>query len=154
MSRRLILDGYNIINLWSGLKVWKDESLDLARKRLIEMMSDYQAYSGDEVTIVFDGAKIEGVKEEEEVLGVKVIFAKPPLSADSLIERLAYKDIAPSSLKVVTSDIALRNFVLGLGISWSSPRDLEKEVLLTLDKMRKEHMCSKKHLEKKTPYLS
>lgn len=141
MTRRFILDGYNIINIWSDLKVLKDESLSLARDELIKIMSEYQAYSGNKVTIVFDGARIEGVKvREEKVLGVQVIFSEPSSTADTVIERLAYKDETPSSLTVVTIDSSLRNFVLGVGTSWHSPQNLEKEVRSVLEQMRQERL--------------
>jgi hypothetical protein len=143
MSRRLILDGYNIINFWSTLKTLKGKSLQLARDELIKMMSEYQALSGDKVIIVFDGARVEGLKQEEEIFGIRVIFSRPPLEADSIIERLIYKDDLPSSIIVVTSDSLIRNFALGIGASSCSPQNLEEEVTATIEEMRRNYLGSK-----------
>lgn len=138
MNRRWILDGYNVINHWPDLKTLKEESLGLARDELIRLMAEHHAYSGDEATVVFDGAKIEGTRErEEEVLGVRVVFSSPTSTADTAIERMVYKEESPSSLIVVTTDSSLRNFILGAGARCLSPQDLEREVNSSLDQIQR-----------------
>jgi hypothetical protein len=130
---RVILDGYNVINLWEDLK---EEELYVARERLIRVMEDYQAYSGNRVTIVFDGASVnnEGVSE------VEVMFSRPPKNADALIESIVHKAKHPASIMVVSSDLFLRNFVLGKGAICRHPLLFREEVISTLNRMRRRYI--------------
>lgn len=137
---RYIIDGYNVINAWEDLERLGKEGLHFARKRLIRMMEEYRVLSGNEVIVVFDGAKIEGLPHKEgKINGVTVLFSRPPLSADGLIERLVYKTKDPSSIAVVTSDQFLKNFVLGKGAISYHPDLFRKEVTSLLDRMRDEY---------------
>jgi len=54
MNAALIVDGYNVINAWAELIKLKDQSLEHARDKLVEMMAGYGAYKGYRVTVVYD----------------------------------------------------------------------------------------------------
>ncbi|MDE6091723.1 MAG: TetM/TetW/TetO/TetS family tetracycline resistance ribosomal protection protein, partial [Ruminococcus sp.] len=56
----LLVDGYNIIFAWDELKKIADENLDSARSELINMMCNYQGYTGCELILVFDAYKVKG----------------------------------------------------------------------------------------------
>ena len=50
----LLVDGYNIIGAWPELQELKNKDLAAARDRLVEIMAEYQAYTGYRVIVVFD----------------------------------------------------------------------------------------------------
>ena len=54
MKEYLIVDGYNIIGAWPELQKLKEENLEYARARLIEILSVHAALSKRKVILVFD----------------------------------------------------------------------------------------------------
>ncbi|MDF2815945.1 MAG: putative Yacp protein, partial [Paenibacillus sp.] len=52
MKQILIVDGYNIIGAWPELSKLKDISLEEARDKLIDLLANYQSYSGKRVIVV------------------------------------------------------------------------------------------------------
>ncbi len=131
----LIIDGYNVINALSKLKEISKESLEEARNILIDDMVEYHSYTGTKVIIVFDAYQVKGTKvKKENVRGIEVIYTKEHQTADSYIEEIVEKltknkrDI----IKVVTSDWAEQQVVLGSGGVRVIPRELQIE----LDKIK------------------
>ena len=59
----LIVDGYNVIGSWPNLKQLSKGNLDHARHKLIEILTEYQAFTGQEIIIVFDAYRSKGRKE-------------------------------------------------------------------------------------------
>ena len=51
----LLVDGYNIIHAWDELKELCEISLESARQRLIDILSNYQGFKSITVIVVFDG---------------------------------------------------------------------------------------------------
>ncbi len=58
-SEILIVDGYNIIFAWDELKKLAETSLELARGRLADILSNYQGYKKNEIILVFDAYKVK-----------------------------------------------------------------------------------------------
>ena len=56
MKPLLIVDGYNVIGAWSEAEK-KGWSLDESRDRLMRQLEDYAGFSGEEILLVFDGAR-------------------------------------------------------------------------------------------------
>lgn len=48
------VDGYNIINSWPELNHIKENSLELAREKLIDEMAEYASLSNEKLVVVFD----------------------------------------------------------------------------------------------------
>lgn len=65
MQEILLVDGYNIIHAWSDLKTTAEYSLEDARHALLEIMQDYQGYSGYRIIVVFDAHMIPGGLEKK-----------------------------------------------------------------------------------------
>lgn len=127
----LYIDGYNIINAWDELKKLSKLNLELARERLIEICSEYQAYSGTYVIIVFDAHLQRGHKEMvEEKLGVKVVFTKERQTADQYIEQEIDKYGNKRKITVATSDFLEQQLVMGRGARRISARELELQIKL------------------------
>ena len=129
MTDLIIVDGYNIIFKDPAYKNIKDASLELARVKLIEDLANYQAYTGNDVKVVFDAAAQDSPGERKaNVLGVEVIFTKKGQSADSCIERLAFRADSDRTVIVATSDYSLQRVVFGKGIYRRTPSELLSEV--------------------------
>lgn len=127
----LIVDGYNIINQWTHLKKELETSgLEHARNELIEMMAEYQSFTGDKVIVVFDGYLTNNPQiTKSNELGVEVIFSKHKQTADSLIERFVYKERGVGkTIFVASKDTALERIVFGLGCFIISPEKLEEMI--------------------------
>ncbi len=87
----LVVDGYNIIGAWDELQQLKEKDIGQARDRLIELMAEYQAYSGHRVMIVFDAYYVKGIASKLKQYKVEVIFTKEKETADECIEKLIKK---------------------------------------------------------------
>lgn len=125
----LFVDGYNIINSWEVLRGLKDGKLAEARNKLIEIMMEYQHYSGIVTTIVFDAHLVKGnCGTVEKHGGLKVIYTKESETADHYIERTLDEIGKVKRVRVATSDWMEQQIVLGRGGTRISARELEMEV--------------------------
>lgn len=126
----LFIDGYNIINAWSQLRDLNNVGLEASRNKLIELMAEYQSYTGIKVIIVFDAHMVKGnTGKKDKVLNVSVVYTKEDQTADSYIEKSIYKMANNKKLvRVATSDWAEQQIVLGRGAARISARELEIEV--------------------------
>lgn len=128
MKEYIIIDGYNVINAWSDLKEISEGSLEEARNTLIDKMAEYRSYTGTEVTIVFDAYRVKGTKtKKDRINGVEIIFTKKNQTADSYIE-MKVEGLAKDKkniVRVVTSDLAEQQIILGSGGIRLLPRELK-----------------------------
>lgn len=125
----LFVDGYNIINAWDKLSDLSKLSLDTARNELIEVMAEYQAYTGIKVVIVFDAYQVKGSSLKEEIIqGVKVVYTKERETADHYIEKTIDTIGKRKKIKVATSDRIVQQIVLGRGGTRISARELDIEI--------------------------
>ena len=113
MEEIFIIDGYNCIHLRPHLNELKDESLEEARSRLIEELSDYQASRGVRLILVFDAHMQAGPGSHEVYGNMEVIFTAHGETADRRIERLARSLVAPDRrIYVATSDYVEQRVIL------------------------------------------
>ena len=54
------MDGYNIIFAWDELNALAKESLDAARRKLMDILCNYQGYQKCVLILVFDAYKVPG----------------------------------------------------------------------------------------------
>lgn len=112
----LIVDGYNLLYNWPELARLKEASFDHARDKLIRELSNYQAYWGGRVIIVFDAHKVPGATEKRERVGeVEVIYSREGETADTVIEKLVGNINIKGQVYVATSDQAEQRIILGKG---------------------------------------
>lgn len=129
MREVLIVDGYNIIGAWPELQHLKDIELEEAREKLIEMISNYQAYSGMKTIIVFDAHQVPGRGGKYEQRGIDIWFTKEKETADEVIERLvAELNSRRRRIFVATSDLVEQHVIFGKGALRISARELLIEV--------------------------
>lgn len=134
MAEYLIVDGYNIINSWPQLVDLSKVSLEAARDKLIEIMSNYQGFVGTRVIIVFDALYVKGsVEKHMNVNGIEIVYTKEGESADHYIERFVHQISDNNIIRVATSDWTEQQVVLaGGGIRVSAP-----ELLKLVEETRK-----------------
>lgn len=125
----LVVDGYNIIGAWDELKRLQDIDMSQARDKLIELMADYQAYSGFQVIVVFDAHYVKGKGSVHKAYEIDIIYTKENETADECIERIVtqYKTVE-NQVYVATSDHLEQRVVFGRGALRKSARELLIEV--------------------------
>lgn len=124
----LIIDGYNVIGNWPNLQELAKTAMDDARHKLVEILTEYQAYTGQEIIIIFDAYRSKGRKEIEHGSGIQVRYTDHGQTADSLIESLVGKLTQRHPVGVVTSDWAQQQIVMGKGARRWSSREFYLEV--------------------------
>jgi predicted RNA-binding protein with PIN domain len=94
----LIVDGYNVTK-----RGFAEMSLEHQRKRLITGLGGIAAQTGDEVTVVFDGAeRVHGLPPTPR--GVRVLFSRKGDTADELIRQLVRAEPSGRPIVVISSD--------------------------------------------------
>lgn len=125
----LFVDGYNIINSWSILKEKQLVSLEEAREELLEILSEYQSYSGIIIIVVFDAHQVKGNTGNEEIYkGIRVVYTRENETADHFIERTLNEIGRIKRVRVATSDWMEQQIVLARGGTRISARELEVEI--------------------------
>lgn len=125
MKEYLIVDGYNIIGAWPELVRLKEIRLEDARDRLIDLLAEYQAYSGVKVYLVFDAHQMPGLGAKYEQNRLEVLYTKEKETADELIEALSMKLTGRRSrVYVATSDMIEQHVIFGQGALRISAREL------------------------------
>ncbi len=124
-SSNLLVDGYNVLNSWTDFEKMKNASLEHARDRLVDILANYGAFQGCEVTVVFDAYAVDGAGVSEEKAGVWVVFTSEGETADSYIEKAAY-DMVRLGRKVfvITGDGHEQLTALGVGAYRLTAREL------------------------------
>jgi predicted RNA-binding protein with PIN domain len=81
------IDGYNVIRRDPELRSREVESLEAGRRALLHLLVRAHRAPRDEFTVVFDGARVSGGAPSAG--RIRVIFSRPPLTADDELMRLA-----------------------------------------------------------------
>lgn len=125
----LLIDGYNVIFAWDELKELARENLDVARERLIDIISNYQGYKKCMIIIVFDAYKVKGnIGSKEKVHNIYVVYTKEAQTADMYIERTTHEIAEHYDVTVATSDALEQLIVIGQGANRISSRQLILDV--------------------------
>ncbi|MBU5626902.1 TetM/TetW/TetO/TetS family tetracycline resistance ribosomal protection protein [Oscillibacter sp. MSJ-2] len=112
----LLVDGYNIIFAWDELKAVAQDSLDAARKLLMDLLSNYQGYRKCVVILVFDAYKVPGNPGSvSRYHNIHVVYTKEAETADAYIERVTYEIGREHRVRVATSDGPEQLIILGHG---------------------------------------
>ena len=109
MKREILyVDGYNMIGAWPNLKrLQQRDEIGTARDELLHELSNYGAFAGVEVIVVFDAQLVPGITQRYEQYDLEVIFTQEGETADEYIERsVGEENFLVSNVKVATSDLA------------------------------------------------
>ena len=127
--RLVILDGYNLIYSWDDLKETADFSLEKAREELMDLLSNYVAYTKTELVLVFDAYLVpEGEGSEFVRDGYKVVYTKADQTADAYIEKMMHEMGPDYSIRMVTGDKLLQFSAVHSGISRMTAKEFLDEV--------------------------
>ena len=137
-KKYLLVDGYNIIHAWSELKSLLDDdkaskdrqslSLESARYKLLDIMSEYKAMKGTEVIVVFDAYNVKGhITEKMDYMGVHVVYTKEAETADQYIARFTIENSKNLDITVSTSDGLIQLIIRGENSKMLSARELEAD---------------------------
>lgn len=125
----LLVDGYNIIFAWEELAELARGSLDAARTRLMDILSNYQGYKKCICILVFDAYRVpRGQADIIQYHNIYVVYTKEAETADSYIERATYEISREHKVRVATSDAAEQMIVLGHGALRVAAAELYQEV--------------------------
>ena len=136
MKQYVIVDGYNLIFAWDELKKLAADNMDLARARLMDILSSYSGFTRAELVLVFDAYRTPGNKGSRgEYHNIHVAYTADGETADMYIERLA-NDIGRNyAVRVVTSDNLIRLSALRSGVLRASSKEFAAELEWTLDQI-------------------
>ncbi len=133
----LLVDGYNIIFAWDELKAIARESLESARQRLIDILSNYQGFRKCRMIVVFDAYRVKGGKETvTEEHGVSIVYTKEAETADMYIEKVTHKLSRDHRVRVATSDGLEQIIILGNGAYRVSAEEFRREIAETEKEIR------------------
>ena len=125
----LIVDGYNIIFAWDGLREQAQTDLPGARERLLDLLSNYCGYHPCELVVVFDSYRIKGgIGSRTKERNLRVVYTAEGESADQYIEALADRIGKNYSVRVATSDGLVQLSALRSGVLRMSASELLHEV--------------------------
>ena len=133
----LLVDGYNVIFQSQQLSEIAFQNLDVARERLIDMLSNYQGYQQCILILVFDAYKVKGsVGSIEKYHNIYIVYTKEAQTADAYIERTTHQMAKDYNIIVATSDAMEQMIVIGGGATRISSRQL----LLEIESISKEKL--------------
>ena len=125
----LLVDGYNIIFAWDELNALAKESLDAARRRLMDILCNYQGYQKCVLILVFDAYRVPGSPGAiEQYHNIHVVYTKEAETADMFIERVTHEIGKSRRVRVATSDGMEQVIILGHGALRVSARMFHEEV--------------------------
>lgn len=104
MSTHIIIDGYNLIGVKTGLR----GDIESRRTELIDLLSRYKNIKGYSITVVFDGWQGgQAMEGRDKINGIDIIYSRRGEKADEVIKRLV---LERGSCIVVSSDREIASF--------------------------------------------
>ena len=125
----LIVDGYNMIFAWDGLREQAGYDLSGARERLLDLLSNYCGFHPCELIVVFDSYRVKGgTGSRSRHNNLRVVYTQEDESADLYIETLVGKIGKNYAVRVATSDALIQLSALRSGVLRVSASELEREL--------------------------
>ena len=125
----LIVDGYNLIFSWDGLREQAKNDLSGARERLLDLLSNYCGYHPCELVVVFDSYRVKGgVGSKTRRDKLRVVYTKENESADLYIETLVGQIGRNYAVRVVTSDGLIQLSALRSGVLRVSAAEFLRQI--------------------------
>lgn len=130
--------GYNIYHAWSELReLVEDVSLESARQRLMDILSNYKGTKQATVILVFDGYLVKGnIGTVYEYNNIFVVYTKEAETADHYIERVVTSMPKHYKVRVATGDGLEQLIIYGQGAIRMTARELWNEVTAAETELR------------------
>ena len=130
LKHMIIVDGYNIIFAWDSLRELADYSLEKAREELMDLLSNYVAFTKVDLILVFDAYLVpDGMGSDFMHDNYRVVFTKEKQTADAYIETMMH-ELGPNyNIKVVTGDRLVQFSAVHSGILRMTAKEFYEEVV-------------------------
>jgi hypothetical protein len=129
---RILVDGYNLLHAWPELAPDCPRHSEDARTELAWKLQQFQDEKGIPVSLIFDGSetvqknrepdisirsrkKVRKQRRENLQTTIEIVYSPKGLSADSVIERVAFRLQPYGRVLVVTNDSLERSTVAAFG---------------------------------------
>ena len=124
-----IVDGYNVIWAWDSLREVAQSSLEKARETLMDILSNYVAFTKTELTLVFDAYLVpDGAGSEILHDGYRIVYTKENQTADAYIEKMMH-ELGPNyNVRMVSGDKLLQFSAVHSGILRVTAAEFEAEI--------------------------
>ncbi len=112
----LLVDGYNIIFAWEELRSLAERNMDSARDKLMDILCNYQGYTGCILILVFDAYKVPNNPGARlQYHNIHVVYTKEAETADQYIEKTVHELAKKEQVTVATSDALEQMIIWGDG---------------------------------------
>ncbi|MCL2398903.1 MAG: NYN domain-containing protein [Defluviitaleaceae bacterium] len=139
----LLVDGYNIIFAWDELAKLAAGSMDHARRRLCDILCDYQGATKHIIIVVFDAHLVEGNPGSlEKYHNISIVFTKEAETADHYIEQTTRKLARRDKVTVATSDNLEQVIIVSHGALRMSAWDLMTDVKHVKAKQQEKYLST------------
>ncbi|MDY6937775.1 MAG: NYN domain-containing protein [Cyanobacteriota bacterium] len=152
----LLVDGYNIIGLWSELQYIRDNhGLEPARRELTERLIGYSSFHGFDTRIIFDSQYHNSRGHRETVTShLCLVYTDFGQTADTHIEKACaaigrQKTLPKQRTIVATSDRAQQQVVVGYGAECISARQLRSDVDASNSRVRRRQNTAPKRSQRR-----
>ena len=137
----LLVDGYNIIFAWDGLKALAERDLKAARDKLMDILSNFAGFRRESVILVYDAYRVSGGKGSViRYHNIDVVFTKEAETADLYIEKTTHELVKNYKVTVATSDAVEQVIIFGAGAFRMSASMLLEEVRRTEQQIRTDYV--------------
>ena len=120
----LLIDGHNLIGKTPGLRL--DDPDD--ERQLVSLLRGYLARVKKTGTVVFDRGQL-GTGDQLSSRPLKVIFARPPRTADDVLRDQVRRERNPRGLLVITSDAQVAQAARQAGAAVKDAAEFARELL-------------------------
>lgn len=136
-EKYLLVDGYNIIFAWQDLRELSEIDLGAARTKLMDILCNYQGFTGCHLILVFDAYKVKGNPGEiSRYHNIHVVYTKEAETADMYIEKVTHEIARNHDVTVATSDGLEQVIILGAGAMRLSADGLQQEIARMEEQIR------------------
>ena len=106
----VLVDGHNLIGQLSSVSLGDPDD----EEALVRLLRAYRARSAKSVVVIFDPGQGSALATRHRSGNIKVVFAAPGSTADTVIKHRINKNDNPQSILVITSDHMLAEAVQGI----------------------------------------
>lgn len=133
-----------MIHAWQELKELVEVSLESARQKLLDMLSNYKGSQKMNIIVVFDAYLVKGnVGKIFQYHNISVVYTKEAETADHFIERTVNRLPRHYKVSVATSDGLEQIIILGEGAQRVTAQELRRRILAEQKEIRKKYIENK-----------
>lgn len=131
------VDAYNLLFAWDELKALAADDLESARLALLDILSEYSAFTGVRLIAVFDAYRTDkAASEAQEYKGIFVVYTKKDEPADVYISKALAMQERDYYCRVVTTDNLIKLSALESRALMTNSADFKLEAESVLAKVK------------------